>query len=337
MGNSPVRLVHFCRVILLLTLFPVAGTQAQTVLVPDNTQTPVVELLSDTTNLPELVRQFLAEPSGAVWQRGSQTEQARLLAGLKAMGYLDARVDLSAPTTVGEAAAGIEVRVEPGRQYRIGAVRIAGIDQLDLLHQIEDVGAAAQGQWAATMTAEKLADRVVWKLGQTGYPFATVSTNLEPLPGTTQAVLTVTVETGALASFAGASYEKVDIGMLDWVRSKQPFASGDVFSIDRLAAFRAELLAGPEVKRARVDVQQAGPAAFALMVRYNQQYELPPNSVEMELGVLSLALTLLAIGWRQTLQAQNSETNLRPTDAVIAGLILTSLALVGMRALSFLA
>ncbi len=339
MGDRLHGLNHFYRLIALLTLLSIgsAHAQSQTKSAPEDVQTPVIDLLSDTTNLPELIRRSLAEPSGVVWQRGSQTEQARLLAGLKAMGYLDARVELNAPDTLGGAEDGIEVRVEPGQQYSIGSVRIEGIKAPGLLDRLEDVAATAQGQWATAMTAEQLADRIVWRLGQTGYPFATVSTRLETLPDTTQAVLEVAIEPGAQAYYAGASYEKVDIGMLDWVQSKQPFLAGDVFSIDKLASFRAELLAGPEMKRARIDVQQAGPNAFALKVRYNRQYELPPNSVEMELGILALALSLLAIGWRQTVQAQNSQANLRQTDAFIGGLVLVSLALVGMRALSFLA
>lgn len=319
----------------------VSGTCAQSdpAAPPAKPDLSITELLSGTTNLPELIRFNLDVSSAEEWRKLVSTERDRLLTNLTENGYLDATVEIKTLADPEAPSPGsVEVRVEPGRQYKIAAVQITGTADPDLLHQLQDVGATVLNKVASTTIGEQLTDRMVWNLGQSGYAFASADiAGFRPIADSSEVDVDVVVKPGGLAHFSHADLTKVDRGARDWVSKMMPFKPGDVFSIDALAAFRQHLMNSDGVERARAEVVSAEKGKFALTIRYNKKYQPPPGSPEVGFGAMVLVATLLLIGWRQVVIAgRSTKTGIHFSDVAVFMLVIASVAVAGQRVLSFL-
>lgn len=263
----------------------------------------IAEILQSGTNLPQLLEQpavISALADGQV-PEAVQLEQQRLRQLMVSMGYLDATIELDIAAPVVDGALAVTARINSGFQYNVGQVHIhvAGITDPDLMSTLDDATLFASGQLARGTLLDEIADRLVWQLGEAGYPFAVVN-ELTTSPGSTASQIDVIalLTPGHAARFGGVTYDRVPESLMSRVRSIQPFEPGELFSSRSFDQLRAALAEMPNVRRSGVDILPAPGGRFELVIQVRSAgvTGFSQNSTAIGAAILGATLVIIMLG-----------------------------------------
>ncbi|WP_417310432.1 hypothetical protein [Devosia sp.] len=325
------------RVLVALVLMAcLSGSQTAMAQAPhsDDASSEVIELLRGGTNFQQLVERSRQEP-GADWRSYIAMEDERLEDLLHANGYLDGRLDVEASTAPGTDQT-LKIQVEPGPLYHIAAVRLDGLETRS--PSIDQILADAAGKVASTEQAGAISRKLVWALGEQGRPFVRVSKSAFARVGApAEAVLNLTLDVPPPARFAALEIEGGGGELVEKIRSLQPFAASELYSISKVASFRDAVLNLAGGGSARVDAEVNPDSTFDIRVRRISY--APKGGSEVVVGILILLATLVVVSRKRfILSAGGTRSGLRlnPANLAVAALLCTTAVLVLGRALSFI-
>jgi outer membrane translocation and assembly module TamA len=311
----------------------------QTIVTGDDAE-EIARRLEAATNLPQILAKDPALATAGDRGLALEAERERLARILVSEGYLDATIALEWPSRAVADAAKLQVRVNPGPRYAIGAASVATTTAVDdaVMAELTSSAAGMVGKRADNATKADVSSRLVRVLGQNGYAFArVVPIDFKPTGDDATARVEIVIEPGAPSRFVSADLGSVDEPLRDEVGALLPFAPGDIYSVDALAAFREALTNHPGLAGSKVDVVRDGASGFSLSIRAKRAYALLPDTLQSSLGfgLLIAALGLLAL--RQTAVAGKfGALPVRILSVTTGGVLVTSAALLAVRAVSLI-
>lgn len=280
----------------LVSLISISGGYPQ-----DASANPdIAQIVQSGTNLPQLLEQpeIIAALANGETPAPVERERQRLHQLLISLGYLDAEIDLDIAKSSPSQAPAVTALVHSGTQYQIGQVHIdaATITDPAILSTLEDAALFANGQLAKSTVLDEIADRLIWQLGEAGYPFAAVD-SLTTAPGSAAGLIDVIVllAPGNAARFGGISYDRVPESLMNRVAAAQPFQPGALYSSAEFDAFRSALVGMPNVRRSRVDILPLSGGRFELVVRVRSSGVTSFDERSTAIGAAVLGATLVVI------------------------------------------
>jgi len=329
------RLIRALRAIALLSWFLFAAPALAQSNDAATNSNEVVELLRDSSNLQALIERSLETP-GDDWRRHIAVEQDRLTNLLRSHGYLDGRLQVRYAPEGTRPDQSLTVRVEQGDLYRIASVEIGGGEVAGA--EVDRIVAKAVGSTASTANAATIASQLVWELGEQGRPSARlIDSAFVPNGKRGQAVLKLELSVPQQARFDALVIEGSGSDLIARIQALQPFAKGQLYSNNRLAAFRNAVARLPGTGAARIDAEPQPDGTFRLHVRRVAQQ--PTSGFDALLGAVLLVATLLVVAQRRvilTALGSGSGFRLNAASLAVGGLLLVSAVLVFGRVLTFL-
>lgn len=299
----------------------------------------IADVLEAATNLPQILARNTTPEDDAQLREDMEIERRRLLEILRNNGYLAAEIALEWPGLAQAKASSIRVRVDPGALHVLGTINVATTAPIPgtVMNELGTSIAPLVGDIVSAAALNNLSSRLLWKLGQHGYPFAKVEhldVTLEP--GSLSARVAVGIETGAVSRFVEADLGSTNPQLQREVLDLLPFAVGDIYSADAVATLREALAALAGVTGTRVDVVPAGEDGFSLNLRVERARQSPTSTFGSSLGFGLLIASVGALAARQTAVSANAgRPTVRSLTVAAGGLLLLSGCLLALRVLSF--
>ena len=299
----------------------------------------IAGVLEAATNLPQILAQSGGQQDETALREAVETERLRLVGILKNDGYLTAEIVLDWPDPAAGAST-MQVRVNPGPRYVLGAIDVTTTDPLapEVMDDVLATAATSVGDDASAAALNSVSGRLIWALGSHGYPFArTVAMDLAPQPGQETATVAFRVEPGTPARFVAADFARVDPALQNRIAPLVPFVAGDLYSVDKLALLRQQMAGLVGIDGARADVVPEGSTGFRLALRAKRTHELLPNTLQSNLGFGFLIASLGALAARQVaVSAGAGRPAMRLLSVLTGGLLIFGGGLLALRIFSLI-
>jgi len=333
----------FVMVFALLQALPVAASQEANLGAANSSD--VVAVLEGATNIGVVVEQHIRDTDKADWNKLIDAERNRLLAVLRAKGYLassieiqDSVLGLEGGSTPQSRKLSFEVRAGP--LYVTSNVELNFTSRLkpDIEAQLLDVVAVGNGQPTDEQNIKLMAKRLQWVLGQNGYPNgSTKLASIEPAIGESEAAVFFDIDAGAKLYFSNLLLDDLFESERAFIVRLLPFAKGELYSVEKLEIFRSTLIQKSEFQQVRVDVLTTAPNEFSLKVKLrNKNIEFNPSAVST-FGIFLLILTLVVVAIRQIRYSGESQVKAFSLFNVItAAFFFVSLTMAMSRVLTFI-
>ncbi len=301
--NSPTRCASG---LLALCLFAasVAGTPAASQTKPaaviTETREPEIDtILNSSLTIPLLLERPFAE--GTDLSLAIKAETERLTETMKSLGYLSARIEVHGAGTRDDP---LVFTPHPGDLYRVGAVRIGGLEQISsqtAIAAIRGLISSHVGTVAKAETLELLGDEILFVLRDASYGFASLSApEMVVNPRTKTTTVVYTAELGdplVLGStiFTG-SFKISDAEVAALV----PYRFGAPYSPLRIEALRSALEDTNHFRRIRIALA-ATPGSAGVTDVHVDLADRPPAAPELARssglgpGLLALALMMIVL------------------------------------------
>jgi hypothetical protein len=315
-----------------------ASAEAVAVSVQPTLDREIDAALAASTNVQVLFSGETApDPSSPEWAAALATERGRLAVVLRALGYLDARIDVI------ESAAPASVRFRPvtGPLYRIALIEVAGVSGLGDEGQIHDIINSAIGEPPRGDVLTRVTTMIRQRIRDSAYPYAEVAHEMEVDRPTATVFVRLSVSLGTKVRLGRISYEGAKATDPLMLERLHPFSVGTPYTQGALEALRVAVEGLPLVRRARVELEDGTDANGLVPVRVTIAERADPARLgHLKLaGSVALVVALAALSlrqWVQIGQRRPSVQVVQSIDLAVLVLLITALALVLERALSFL-
>ncbi|MFC0009730.1 hypothetical protein [Devosia nitrariae] len=292
-------------------------------------------------NLPALYAAGeMGEPGSDQWNAAVEIERERLSELVRTFGHLAGRVEL---TDEAGAAQGTPARASvvglvpvPGPVFRIGAIQFAGLNGpgLDrLAAEINQQAGQSVGAVAGELQVSSITGRILRTVRSGSYPHARLADwTLTPDPESRTASLRLTIDTGPMLRLGPIIIRGTDPTRLESLKALAPFSSGDPYDPAIIEAYRSALGEAPDLRRARVEIDDRLDAGLARVIVSVVEQPDPARLAYLKVpGTAALGLVLAALASRQIIIAaapRHQASVLQGFDITVLVLLIYAMALV---------
>lgn len=266
-------------------------------------------VLLDGLNLPALhAAGVMGEPGSDQWMAAVEIERKRLGEVVRSFGYLAGRMELieeaGGAQGAPEPASAIRMLPVPGPLFRIGAIQVAELDGADfdrLAAEILQRAGQDVGVIAAEPQVSSLTEGIVRTVRGGSFPHARLAGwELLPDPETGTATLRLSIDMGPMLRLGPVIVRGTNTTGPEMVEALAPFSPGDPYDPAVIEAYRAALVATPQVRRARVEINEQIDTGLAPVIVSVVEEPDPLRLDYLKVpGLVALGLTLAVLASRQ--------------------------------------
>lgn len=300
------RSLLFC---LLMVFGLPAGAQEPLFTVEPTGREELDRALLEGLNLPALhAAGALGEPGSDQWIAAVEIERKRLGEVVRSFGYLAGRMELiggvGAAQGAPQLASAVRMLPVPGPVFRVGAIQVAGLGGADVDRLVAEILQRA-GQGVGVIAGEpqisSLTEGIVRTVRSGSFPHARLAGwELLPDPATDTATLRLAIDTGPMLRLGPVIVRGSNAIGPEMAKVLAPFSPGDPYDPAVIEAYRAALVATPQVRRARVEIDEQIETGLAPVIVsvVEEPDPLRLNYLKVP-GLVALGLTLALLASRQ--------------------------------------
>lgn len=297
--------------------------------------------LVDRLNLPALhAAGAMGEPGSDQWIAAVEIERKRLGEMVRSFGYLAGRMEVvqgaGAAQGAPEPASVVRMLPVPGPVFRIGAIQVSGLGGAESDRLVAEIRQRA-GQDVGLIAAEPLVSSLTGGIVRTvrggSFPHARLAGwELLPDPDTGTATLRLAIDTGPMLRLGPVIVRGANASGPEMVKALAPFSPGDPYDPAVIEAYRAALVATPQVRRARVEIDEQIDTGLAPVIVSVVEEPDPLRLDYLKVpGLVALGLTLAVLASRQIVIAavpQRQPRMVQGFDIAVLVLLILGTALV---------